>query len=221
MVYIRDRYQELMTIHRMAGHMVRQLVDRGCRKPVAGSEVTKKVIAVGHDAPVVDTGISHVDADGVVAVALRDRGKTANSGIKRFVPFALAPVSAIAEHWFAQPIRVFMNVFERNGLGAHMSVAQRVVFVAADVQNGVVFNLDFESADCLAQMTCALNRSGCCLRHGSGGTPANSRSDRKSCIHGRRITSHAARTSARQRKRPRWHAAIGAGGIAFFALSIL
>ena len=67
-VDVRNRNQQAMAVHQVACQVMRQLIDRGGGIAVAGFQLAKEVVAVGHQAVVMHTRIALIHRHGVLPV---------------------------------------------------------------------------------------------------------------------------------------------------------
>jgi len=74
------------------------------------------------------------------------------------VPAHLHEAVLLAAHRVPEPVRVFVDVLERDRLRAQVAPAQRIVAVAADPQDPAALVLDGEPADGFAQVAGAVVR---------------------------------------------------------------
>ncbi|MCY1430970.1 hypothetical protein D9M71_469300 [compost metagenome] len=132
MVNIRNRQQQAMAIHQVAGQVVRQLVDRGGGKSIAGLEQTEEVVAVGHQPVVVHAGVALVHRHGVLPMGLLDGPELLRGQREGFVPANRLPAVACPLVRRAQPVRVVLDVLQGHGFGADVAAAEAVQGITLD-----------------------------------------------------------------------------------------
>ena len=134
--------------------LVRDLVDGAGAEPVAGAQRLDHRDAVGGEAERVGVGVAEVDADGVASVPVDRVGDPVGDQVERVVPADLVPRAGgpVAADRAAQPVRVVVQVAERDALGADVAPRERVVGVAADLGDPVALDGDPQPADRLADV---------------------------------------------------------------------
>src|SRR5258705_12479257 len=136
--------------------MMRQLVDRGCGKPVPRVQAPDKPRCEQQSAIVMDGGIPKVRGDGTPAVDGMNVLEVLRHLVKSFVPTETLPTLRRAAHGIFQPVFIVVKVSQGSNLWADITSAERVVFVTADVETLVVLNGDFDAAYCLAEIAGAV-----------------------------------------------------------------
>lgn len=111
-----------------------------------------------------DGWVTLVKRHGIVAVFLLNGLDAFHYGIHRFRPGNGLPTLRGSFHRGFEPIGVFVNVFEGNGLGANVAAAKGVVFVASNAGNLAIFELDLKATHGFAKVAVAVVE----LRHDGG-----------------------------------------------------
>ena len=130
----------------VSDQVVGQLINRGCRKTVAGFQGMQQVAAEQHRAGVVHVGVAQVNADTVMAVGVLYRAQASGDFVQRLIPANGLPLSVHFFQGLAQAIRVFMDVLESDRLGADMTATEGILLVALDAENLHAVVLNFETA---------------------------------------------------------------------------
>src|SRR5438128_47963 len=107
----------------------------------------EEILRVRQRAVVVDAGIAGVGADAVDAVLPADRDQLLRDEIEGRIPADLLPALADAAHRPAQPVRIFVDVFQRHGLGTDVPTRQWIGVVAADRQHLAPAYPEFQAAN--------------------------------------------------------------------------
>ena len=97
--------------------VMRQLVDRGRRVTVAGTQQAKQLFLVGQHAVVVHRRVAEIRANGVNTVFLNSRRQRFRRQVQRLGPFNLdmleyPDLRADALEGFAQAVRIFVNIHQ-------------------------------------------------------------------------------------------------------------
>ena len=156
MVDVGDRQQELVPVHLGTGELVRPLVHRRRAEDVRRAQEFQQRRQVGDMAEVVDIGIAQVSRHRRGAMRLLDRGELGARQREGLVPADRAPCRAFPQHRHVQAIRVGLQVEDRVAFRADMPLAERVGGIAADRRQRAVLELQFQAADRLAQVACAM-----------------------------------------------------------------
>ena len=82
---------------------------------------------------------------------LHHGGQAARDFCVRLVPSGLLEDTVAFDQWRAQPVRVFMQVFQRHAFGADVASTEHVGVVAANADDLAVAHLDLQTAAGLAQ----------------------------------------------------------------------
>src|SRR5687767_2669089 len=112
---------------------MRELVHGRCRKPVTRAQTADESRCKQQSAVVVNGWITEVGGDGVSAVGRVNAFEVLCYLIEGLVPTDALPAANSAAHGMSQPIFVEVNVLQRNSLGADVSAAERIVFIAANL----------------------------------------------------------------------------------------
>lgn len=106
---------------------------------------------VANQTDLVGRGVTHSHGCGVAAMGCHQRGKAAiDFGIGFFPGGGLKHAIALDER-SAQAVRVVVQVFQSNGLGADVARAQHVGIVAPDAADLAPFKLDLQPAASFTQ----------------------------------------------------------------------
>ena len=76
---------------------------------------------------------------------------------KGLVPARLDKLPIALDQWPAQPVRVIVQIFQRRAFRADVAVAEHIGFMAADADDLVIADLEFQSAARFAQRADAVN----------------------------------------------------------------
>src|SRR5688500_2650224 len=114
--------------------MMRQLVDRGCGKPVSRVEAADKSWREQHCAIVMNGRITQVRCDGIPAILRVNALEVLRYFVKSLVPSELLPTIKSAANGILEPVFIVVKVLQGNGLGADVAAAEGIVFVPANVQ---------------------------------------------------------------------------------------
>ncbi|MCY1426839.1 hypothetical protein D9M71_426680 [compost metagenome] len=150
-----------MPVHLLADQVMGQLVHRSGGKAPAGFEQAEEVVAVGHQPIVVDTRIALVDGDRAVAVSRLDLRQALGDQGEGFIPLDGQPFATGAAHGLANAVWVVLDVLQSHRLGADVAATETVLGVALDGKDAaaavvLVFGLDGQAADGLAEMACTV-----------------------------------------------------------------
>src|SRR5688572_894918 len=134
---------------------MRELVHGRCRKPVTRAQAADESRCKQQSAVVVNGWITEVGGDGVSAVGRVNALEVLCYLIEGLVPSDAFPAANGATDGMSQPIRVEVNVLESNSLRADISAAERIVFIAANLQTLVLLNGDLHATDRFAEIATA------------------------------------------------------------------
>src|SRR5258705_13817846 len=109
--------------------MMRQLVDRGCGKPVPRMQAPDKTWCEQQGAIVMNGGIPKVRGDGTPAVGGMNALEVLRHLVKSFIPPEPVPTARSAAHGIFQPVLIVVKIAQSSGLRADVAAAERVVFV--------------------------------------------------------------------------------------------
>lgn len=132
---------------------MRELIDRGGRKPVTRTETSDKAWREQHRAVVVNSGVPKICTDRVAAMLCIHAFEVLRYFIERFVPADALPAVRGATNRIFQPVFVVMYVLQRDCLRTDIAAAKRVIFVAADGEPLVSFDFDLDTTNRFAQIT--------------------------------------------------------------------
>ena len=156
MVNVRNGNQQRVSKQLPGGVMMGQLIGRGGRIQVFAAQGFGKSRGIHRGAQVVDRGVALVKRHGIVAIFLLDGLDAFYYGVHRFRPGNGLPTLRGSFHRRFEPIGVFVNVFEGNGLGANVATAERVVFVASNAGNLAIFEFDLKATHGFAKVAVAV-----------------------------------------------------------------
>ena len=125
--------------------MMRQLVDRGCGRPIARTQAADKPRCEQHRAIIVNGRIAEVRCDGIPPIPLVNALEAPRHLVESFVPPAALPTVRGATDGIFEPVFIVVQVLQGDGLRADVPAAERVVFVTAYVQMLVSLNSDFDA----------------------------------------------------------------------------
>jgi len=140
---VRDRQQQTMAVHQVAGEVMRQLIHRGRGIPIARLEQAEEVVAVSHQPIVVHAGVALIHRHRILPVPGLDTRQPLGDQGKRFVPRDRSPFAARSQHRLVEAVRVILDILQRHRLWADMTTAEGVQRVALDRGNrqAAVFGL--------------------------------------------------------------------------------
>jgi hypothetical protein len=136
--------------------MMRELVNRGCGKPIPRMQAADKTWCEQQSAIVMDGGITKVRGDGIPAVLRVNALEVLRYLVKSFVPSDALPTFRSAADWIFEPVFIIVKVLQGNSLRADLPTAERVVFVTADVQMLVGLNGNFDATYRFAEIASAI-----------------------------------------------------------------
>ena len=137
--------------------MVRQLIYRGSRKTVTGTDMTEQIALMRQHPVVVHGRIPEIGTHGIHTMPL-DRGcQCLSSQIQRLGPLNLDMAiltrrGAHPPHGFSESIGILVNILERHCLGANVPATQGVITITANIHNRAAFGPDNQTAHRLTQM---------------------------------------------------------------------
>ena len=160
-VDIGNRNQQTMAVHEVAGQVMRQLIHRRGGEAIAGFQLTKEIVAVGHQPIVMHAGIALIDGHGVLPMRGLDRTQALSHQLERLIPTDGLPLLAHAAHGLANTVGIVLDILQGHRLGADMATAEAVLGIALDRTNlraavSLGFGFDGEPADGFAQMACTV-----------------------------------------------------------------
>ena len=129
---VRNRQQQTVAVHQMAGQVMRQLVDRRRGKPVTGFQQAQKVIAVGHQPVVMHAGVALIDRHRVLPVTLLNRRQAFGDQVEGVFPLDRLPFAAHPQHRLMQAIRIILDILQGNRLGADVPATERILRITLD-----------------------------------------------------------------------------------------
>jgi hypothetical protein len=131
---------------------VRQLVQRGSREAVPGTESLQQGPQEQQTAVVVDVRVAQVHPHRVAVVLALDLLQACCCFIKRLVPADPFPPAGCAPQRVLEPIGVFVNVLESDCLGTEVSPSKWISLVPPDRLDRLPLEDDVEAADGLAEV---------------------------------------------------------------------
>ena len=137
---------------------MRQLINRGRRKPVPRMQAADKSRREQHSAITVNGGIAKIGCDGISAVLPVDALEVLRYFVKSFVPSNALPTILSTTDGMFEPIFVVMNVLQGDGLRADVAATEWIVFVTADVQTLIGPHSDFDPTHSFGEIAVAIVR---------------------------------------------------------------
>jgi hypothetical protein len=159
-VDVRDGDEELVPEHQVRGELMGELVHRRRGELVARAQAPQEERQEHHRAVVVDGGVAHVHAHRVLAVLPLDGVEPPCGLLQGLLPGDGLPAGGGAPDGLAEPVRVLMEILERDGLGADVALAERILLIASDGGDATTSGLDAQSAHGLAEVAGAEVRLG-------------------------------------------------------------
>ncbi len=150
-VEIRHRHQEAASVHPVAGELLGKLVEGVGAEAPSGRQRRDQRVGEENRAQVVDDGLSQVDRGCIVTVLALHCQDSLRGEVQGFPPPDALPSVPGAPDRMTQAVGIFVQVFERRGLRADLTPAERVALVAANRCNPFVLHLHFDSAAGFAQ----------------------------------------------------------------------
>src|SRR6266566_5097039 len=138
--------------------MMRQLINRGGRKPVPRMQAADKSRREQHSAITVNGGITKIRCDCIPAVLFIDALEVLRNFVKSFVPSNALPAILCTTSGMFEPIFIVVNVLQGDGLRADVAATEWIVFVTADVQTLVGPHSDFDPTHSFGEITVAIVR---------------------------------------------------------------
>ena len=144
-------HREPVTKHQAAGQLLGHLVQGGGRKHVFGTQRPRQFGEIREQPDLVGCRIAHHNARRVASVhSHQGRQATLNLG-KGFIPGGLHMHAVALDQRRAQPVRVFVQVFQGHALGADVAGAEYIGLMPANAGDLTVAHLDLKPAAGLAQ----------------------------------------------------------------------
>ena len=103
--------------------MMRQLVNRGCGKPIPRMEAPDKPWCEQKSAIVMDGGITKVGCDGIPPMRRVNALEVLRDLIKSFVPSNALPTMLSTADGIPEPVFIVVKILQGNGLGADVPLA--------------------------------------------------------------------------------------------------
>ena len=100
---------------------------------------------VSHAAIVVHIGVARIKGHGILAVLRLNCGEFFRDSFIGFVPADLNPIVTLLLDWQPQAIRVGVDILHGRALGANITPAERVIFIALDGQHLLSLSFYFKS----------------------------------------------------------------------------
>src|SRR5688572_24546526 len=140
-----------MPEHQERGEMMRQLIDRCCGESVSRVKAPNKRRAEQQSSRTVDRRIAKIRRNRIPSVLRLNTFDRAFYLVEGFRPTDPFPTTFGAAHRMSQPILVRVDVLQRYRFRTDVAAAERVVFVAANVERLIIPDTNFDPADRLAQ----------------------------------------------------------------------
>src|SRR5215216_237997 len=102
--------------------------------------------------------ITEIRGDGIPSIVRVNAFEVLRHLVESFVPADTLPTVWSATHGISQAVFVVVNVLQGDGFRADVAAAERIVFVAADLQALVTLHGDFDAADRFADIAVAIMR---------------------------------------------------------------
>ena len=93
-----------------------------------------------------------IDAQRVIPIAALQTDDVVGDFVQRFFPRDGLPTVGGAPHGIAQPVGIVMNILEGVALGAQIPAAEWIRGIAADGDDMIPLDVDFQTAQRFAQM---------------------------------------------------------------------
>jgi hypothetical protein len=148
-----------IAVHQATAHVLRELVHGRAREHPLGVESLDEECRVEHRAEVVARRIADVGSDGVLSVLLPDVAQARSDPREGLLPADLLPAGGGAAERATDAVRVLMDAPQRGGLRAEVAETARIVFIAADLDDGLApaIHLEDEPTAGLADRAGAVN----------------------------------------------------------------
>ena len=145
-----------MPVHEKSGQHLRQLIHRCCREVAVGAERPGEELAEDHGPVVVNYRIPLVHGHGAAPMRALGLVKAARGLVNSRLPGHLLEVAPSAAKRTTQPVGIFVQILEGDGLRTDVAAAQGVVVITADLRDPSVRSLDDDPAHRLAEMAGAM-----------------------------------------------------------------
>ena len=159
-VDVGQRHRSTGAVHQRAGHLLGQLIHAAGRKYIATAQRRPKGPIVKEERYVVHVGIAEVGRQ-TVAPVLGDHPLDVFIDMReRLVPAYLFPArildAAAPNHGPLDPVRIVVQVPQRQALRAQKTFTQRILFIPANAGDAVTGGFDFQAAGGFTQRTGAV-----------------------------------------------------------------
>ena len=141
-----QRHRQPVAKHQSAGQLLGHLVQGGGRKHVFAAQRPGQLAKVAHQADLVRRRVAHHHRGGIASVQGDHWRQPAFDLGKGLVPAGRHMHAVAFDQRCAQPIRVFVQVFQRHALGANVPGAEHVLRVAPDADDAALLHLDLQPA---------------------------------------------------------------------------
>ena len=135
-----------MAEHQPAGELLGHLVQRAGRKHILGAQRSRQLAKVTQQADLVRRRVAHHGCRGVAPVQGHHCRQPALDLGKGFVPAGWHMHAVAFNQRCAQPVRVFVQVFQRHALGADVAGTEHVLRVAPDADDAALAGGDLQPA---------------------------------------------------------------------------
>ena len=137
--------------HQTAGELFGHLVQGRSGEYVLGAQGTRQLAKVAEQPDLVCRWIAHHHGAGVFSVGRQQGWQAALNFGKGFFPRSLYKSAIALDQRGAQAVRVFVQIFQGDALGAEVACAEHVLRVAFDAADLAALHFDFQPAAGLAQ----------------------------------------------------------------------
>ena len=150
MIDVGHGQQELVAEHQERGQHVGELVDGRRGEAAARPQRAHQHLPVQEGAVVVHGRVALVDGDRVPAMGALHFEEPLRGQVEGGLPADLLPIRSAPAEGPAQPVRVLVQILQRDRLRADVPVAEHVVFVTANREDAVSVDRDGKPAHRLA-----------------------------------------------------------------------
>ena len=186
-VEVGNRHPHAVAVQVARCHVAGHLIDRARREHRARPDRLEERTCMRIPGEIVCVRVAEVDADRLVSVLGFHRRELLADHGERLVPLDLFEdrrtviVEAPPDNRLAEPIRIFVQLFEGRTLRADEALGEHVVLIATDARDRTVLDLDLQTTRRLAERAGA--KHGAVGRSGAG-------HDRHACRRARRVPNH-------------------------------
>jgi hypothetical protein len=149
--------------HQTTGELLGHLVQGGGRKYIPGAQGASQLAKVREQPDLVCCRIARHHGAGMSPVHCEQWRQTTFDLSKGFFPTGFYKCTIAFDQRRTQPVRVFMQVFQGDALGANIASAEHVLCMALDAGDLATLHFDFQATAGFAQGTDAVVNS---LNHG-------------------------------------------------------